>query len=426
VDENEIKRYKDEIRRLRAANQALCLERDHYYHIFSATTNLVLVADPSGRVVRTNPEADNCFRDGGTLGQYFWRLLGLNGDALEEVLKHYHPGSKHEIALFGGSRHYVLRIFPFRSDLEGGQRYILILNDVTRLVDHAQELENLVLERTRALANSEAMLRHIFQSAGNGIMLVDENFRIVKANQRACAIYGRAVEEMAGLDVRSLTDKAGREVLESCVLLGEEPLGRSGEMLGLRRDGGSLPTSIMVTGVGIDQRRFWTVIVRDISRQKALEERLRFEKTQTEEMNVTLRNVLKSIDGERRLFEQKMARKIRAELLPVLERVSQESSAGVRSSYLDLLKNQLIGLTKGFENELDANLLKLSRTEIAICRLIGAGSTTKDICEALHLAFETVQTHRKNIRRKLGLNGKNVNLHAFLASRSRSLAPSDD
>jgi PAS domain S-box-containing protein len=413
MEESEANRYKEEICRLRAENNALIRERDHYQHIFSATTNLVLVADPAGRIYRINPEAEHWFPGDTAIGRYFWESLELEGSGLKEVLAFRHPESKHEIALFGGTRHYVLRILPSRPD-----GFILILNDITRLVDHAQELEKLVLERTHALTNSEAMLRHIFQSAGNGIMLVDEGFRIVKANQRACGIYGRAVDQMVGLDVRDLTDDSGREVLEACLSAREEQAGRSGEMAGLRIDGGFLPTSITVTSVAIDERRFWTVIVRDISRQKALEERLRFEKTQTEEMNVTLRNVLKSIDGERRQFERKMAGKIRDELLPVLERLNQETSAGVRASYLDLVRDQLIGLTKGFETELDAHLLKLSRTEIAICRLIRAGRTSKEICEALNLAFETVQTHRKNIRRKLGLNGRSVNLHAFLASRA--------
>ncbi|MEZ4598389.1 MAG: PAS domain S-box protein [Syntrophotaleaceae bacterium] len=412
--------YQDEeILRLRDANRALLRERDHYQHIFAATTNLVLVADSTGRIYRLNPEAEHCFPAGGALGQFFWELLQLPASSLDEVLMTCRPESKQEIALFGGSLHYVLRILP--SMPEG---FILILNDITRQVDHAQELERLVLERTHALTNSETMLRHIFQSAGNGIMLVDEGLRIVKANHRACVIYGRSMEQLLGLDVRTLTDDEGRRVLESCLSEREDQGGRSDEMLALRSGGQVLPTSITVTRVAIDDKRFWTVIVRDISRQKALEERLRFEKKQTEEMNVTLRNVLKSIDAERRQFERNMADKIASELLPVLEKLDQESR-GVRSGYLDLIRDQLIGLTRGFETELDANLLKLSRTEISVCRMIRAGSTTKEICEALNLAFETVQTHRKNIRRKLGLNGKSVNLQAFLASRSRSLLPAE-
>ncbi len=416
----------EEIRRLRAANRSLTHEKNRYYNIFAATTNLVLVADHQGRITRTNPEAERCFPDGIALGRLFWQLLELKGSTLEEVLATYRLESSHEIRLFGGSRYYAMRILPFSPVLSGVRGYILILNDITLLVDHAQELEKLVAERTHALVNSEAMLRHIFQSAGNGIMLVDEDCSIVKANRRAGIIYGRSVEMLVGLDVRTLTDESGREVLAACFSAPDEQPGRSGEIAGRRPDGCTLPTNITVTQVTIDDRRFWTVIVRDISRQKALEEKLRLEKTQSEEMNVTLRNVLKSIDGERRQFEQKIARKIRSDLLPALEKVRREAAAGVRSSYLDLVREQLIGLTKGFETEFDAGLLKLSRTEIAICRFIQAGCTTKEICEALNLAFETVQTHRKNIRRKLGLKGRNINLHAFLAGSRRSLVSSRD
>ncbi|MFW2365664.1 MAG: helix-turn-helix transcriptional regulator, partial [Desulforhopalus sp.] len=43
-----------------------------------------------------------------------------------------------------------------------------------------------------------------------------------------------------------------------------------------------------------------------------------------------------------------------------------------------------------------------------------AGSTSKDIADGLAISIETVQTHRKNIRRKLGLSGKDVNLFAYL------------
>lgn len=406
-----------ELRWLRAANRSLTLEKNRYHNIFAATTNLVLVADYQGRITRTNPEAERCFPDRSAIGKLFWELLDLQGATLEQVLDKYSLGESHEIFLSGGSCCYALRILPFSPALSGVRGYILILNDITVLVDQAQELEMLVAERTHALTNSEQMLRHIFDSAGNGIMLVDESCTIVQANRRAGAIYGFAVEQLLGQDVRNLTDQAGRtELAASFSDLDGQP-GKIGEIAGLRPDGSVLPTSITITRVSIDDRCFWTLIVRNISRQKALEGRLIREKTQVEEMNVTLRNVMKSIDEERRQFEGKLARKIRSDLLPALEKVRQERAAGVRSSYLDLVREQLVGLTKGFETELDAGLLKLSRTELAVCRFIQAGSTTKEICEALNLAFETVQTHRKNIRRKLGLHGKKVNLHAYLASR---------
>jgi DNA-binding NarL/FixJ family response regulator len=142
-------------------------------------------------------------------------------------------------------------------------------------------------------------------------------------------------------------------------------------------------------------------------------------------MNVTLRNVMKSVDGQRKEFEQNLARRIRSHLLPALERIASEPSEAIRSSYLDLVREQLIGLTSGTAAELDAGLMKLSRTEMRICQFIQAGCSTNDICEAMNLAFETVQTHRKNIRRKLGLRGKNVNLHSYLIGRRVSPGEED-
>ncbi|NCC23654.1 MAG: PAS and helix-turn-helix domain-containing protein [Deltaproteobacteria bacterium] len=59
-------------------------------------------------------------------------------------------------------------------------------------------------------------------------------------------------------------------------------------------------------------------------------------------------------------------------------------------------------------------LLRLTPTEQDICRLILQGATTREVAEVTHSAFETIQTHRKNIRRKLGLRGRKSSLQSFL------------
>ena len=147
--------------------------------------------------------------------------------------------------------------------------------------------------------------------------------------------------------MRRLTGQAGWAELDACFSDLDDQPGKIGEIVGLRPDGSVLPTSVTITRVTIDERCFWILIVRNIARQKDLEERLILEKTQVEQMNVTLRNVMKSIDDERKQFEGQIARKIRADLLPALEKVHQERDAGVRSSYLNLVREQLVGLTKG-------------------------------------------------------------------------------
>lgn len=48
--------------------------------------------------------------------------------------------------------------------------------------------------------------------------------------------------------------------------------------------------------------------------------------------------------------------------------------------------------------------IRLSPAEIEVARLIAEGKTTKEIANYKHLSFHTVNTHRKNIFRKLGIN----------------------
>ena len=267
------------------------------------------------------------------------------------------------------------------------------------------------------LTNAEKMHRAIFHSVGEGILLVDQELEIIKANQQAAEIYGMPIQTLVGSDVRQLTDEQGMKALMGSFDELVEGQRFSTEITGVYIDGRTFPTDVTVTRIDYDGKKFWTIIVHDITEQKALEQKLFEEKSQTEEMNITLKNVLNTIEKDRRDFEGRLSARIRTSILPALKKVEKETDASVRKSYLMLLGQQLTALTSGSGTELDAGLLKLSKTELGVCRLIQAGCSSKEICEAMNLSFETIQTHRKNIRRKLRLRGRKVNLHAFLSKR---------
>jgi two-component system response regulator NreC len=61
----------------------------------------------------------------------------------------------------------------------------------------------------------------------------------------------------------------------------------------------------------------------------------------------------------------------------------------------------LNGSTNGTDTE-----VTLSKREIEIVKLIGEGKTSQDIADALFIGKTTVDTHRKNILKKLNLHGK--------------------
>jgi len=55
---------------------------------------------------------------------------------------------------------------------------------------------------------------------------------------------------------------------------------------------------------------------------------------------------------------------------------------------------------------LTKNTILLSKREIEIVRLIGEGKSSAEISELLYIGKSTVDTHRKNILRKLNIHGK--------------------
>jgi len=106
------------------------------------------------------------------------------------------------------------------------------------------------------------------------------------------------------------------------------------------------------------------------------------------------------------------------------EAVSQMLSAGIngyilKNSGLQEVKKAIETVLKGesyFDAGIDVSFLNidhskqeksiLSKTEREILRLIGEGKTSNEIAEIRFCSVSTVETHRKNMMRKLELQGK--------------------
>jgi DNA-binding CsgD family transcriptional regulator/PAS domain-containing protein len=142
-------------------------------------------------------------------------------------------------------------------------------------------------------------------------------------------------------------------------------------------------------------------------------EALRREKAQLEEMNITLRNVLKNVGKEHEEHASELAAKVNTLVLPALERIETENDPAIRKGYVTVVKDQLTRLLPRDSGGMPL-LFKLTQMEMKVCQFIQSGHSNKDIADLLNLSVETIQTHRKNIRRKLGLHGRSVSLYAHL------------
>jgi DNA-binding CsgD family transcriptional regulator len=85
-------------------------------------------------------------------------------------------------------------------------------------------------------------------------------------------------------------------------------------------------------------------------------------------------------------------------------------------SYLDLIEANLQQITSSCANRLLDAFERLTPTEAEIAQMVIAGRTTKDIAQALLREPSTIDFHRNNIRRKLGLGNSSKNLRSHLLS----------
>jgi DNA-binding NarL/FixJ family response regulator len=69
----------------------------------------------------------------------------------------------------------------------------------------------------------------------------------------------------------------------------------------------------------------------------------------------------------------------------------------------ETIKQQLVSKALGGKNTGQVGVESLSDRELEIFELIGRGKSTRAIADQLHLSIHTIETHRENLRAKLGL-----------------------
>ncbi len=74
-------------------------------------------------------------------------------------------------------------------------------------------------------------------------------------------------------------------------------------------------------------------------------------------------------------------------------------------------------LTSSYGITITNGSTKLTQREIEICNLIKAAYTNKEIANLLDISRQTVEWHRKKIRKKLGIANNGINLSSYLHER---------
>lgn len=135
------------------------------------------------------------------------------------------------------------------------------------------------------------------------------------------------------------------------------------------------------------------------------------QKTSLERKNIALQEVIGQIEVERNNIKNEISTNVNGILLPILEKIKIKKG---KSKYLNLLEYHLKKITSSFGHKITEGQFKLTPREIEICSMIKGSLTSKEISVILNISPQTIEKHRKNIRKKLKVPDKKTKLTTFL------------
>jgi DNA-binding response OmpR family regulator len=135
-----------------------------------------------------------------------------------------------------------------------------------------------------------------------------------------------------------------------------------------------------------------------------------------EALNVTLKVLLTKREEDIAELEEKVLLNVKHLLIPHIDMLKRRKHDPDDKAIIDLLESNLKKITSTFSQKLSSKYLGLTPTEIKVANLVKEGRQIKEIANMLSVSRYAIELHRFNIRRKLGLKNRKINLQAYLSS----------
>lgn len=289
----------------------------------------------------------------------------------------------------------------------------------------------------QALRQSEGKLNAMLQSIADHMSLLDKDLNIIWANKIANKIFGNDIVGKKCYEVYHNR----KEPCEPypCITLKAFQDGKvhMHETQVIDQKGATIHFHCTANVALRDTEGKPTAVIeisRDITKNKQTEQALskahkeleRRVKERTEEIeaktksleeiNTAMEVLLKKRNADKIEIEDNVMTNLRKLITPYFEKIKKTKLDNQQEVLLNILESNLNEIISPFTRRLSLKHINLTPKEMEIANLITNGNTTKDIANFMNISPRTVDTHRKNIRKKIGLEKKGANLRSYLLS----------
>ena len=162
-------------------------------------------------------------------------------------------------------------------------------------------------------------------------------------------------------------------------------------------------------------------LAQEVAERRSVEDALRRREAELEaqsrhlaEVNTALKVLLKQRETDKAELQENVLANVKELVHPYLERVKKSRLSTDQLTLVRILESNLNNIVSPFIGRLTAKTYGLTPMEIRVANLVRAGKTNLEMAGLLCVSKNTVMFHRFNIRRKLGLKNKKMNLATHL------------
>jgi two-component system sensor histidine kinase/response regulator len=284
----------------------------------------------------------------------------------------------------------------------------------------------------KALRESKEKYRFLVESTPDWVWMCDRKSRHTFSNKAVKEILGYEVHEILGNTALSLIHKEDRKSVQKWFQKAKkQKRGWRGSVIRWQHKDKSIrfletiaepildDKGNLIGYLGIDR----DVTARKLSEmalQKTHDElqektiRLEVKKNSLEELNTAMKVLLKKREEDKTEIESNVLTNVKELIEPYVEKIKKTKLDDQQRALLSIVESNINEIISPFTRKMSLKYLNLTPAEIRIANLIRHGSSTKKIAEIMNISPRTVETHRKNIRRKIGLGLKRANLRSHL------------
>lgn len=309
-------------------------------------------------------------------------------------------------------RHYGIIASPLKDKTGRLVAAIEMVTDITESVRMQQKL-----------LESEIRYRTVFETTGTAMLIINEDMTIAFMNREFEKLSGFAKSEVEGrrkwMDFIMPDDIERMKKYHRLRRKNPEAVPSSYECRAQDRTGRN--RHIFLNVAMIPGTTMSVVSMMDITERKQVMEELKkreqdlaAESRRLQEMNTALKVLLRQREDDRQEIEKKVLSNVRKLVLPYVEKLSHTPLSPLQAGYLDVIDANLKNVISPFLRTLTAVHMDFTPREIEVANLVREGKTAKEIASLLNLSIRSIEFHKDNLRRKLGLSNKKINLRTHL------------